>query len=92
MKRSLQKVSWPASHPSRSTVMSPTCTLPYEVLFELTNDTPYSATVQAQRPEDSSRIGPVILLHSGESIALVLTAGRPYRYAARQHGREANLS
>lgn len=73
-------------------VMSPTCTLPYEVLFELANDTSYPATVQVLRPEDGSRVGPTILLHSDESIALVLTAGRAYKYAVRQHGKEANLS
>ena len=72
--------------------MSPTCTLPYEVLFELANDTPYSATVQVLRSEDSTRVGPAILLHSDEHLALVLTAGRPYKYAVRQHGKEANLS
>lgn len=72
--------------------MSPTCTLPYEVLFEIINDTPYTATMQVLRHEDATRSGATILAHSGENISLVLTAGVPYKYAIRQHGKEANLS
>ena len=71
--------------------MSPTCTLPYEVLFEFVNDTKHSATMQVLRYEDGMRSGATILIHSGESISLVLTAGLPYKYALRQHGKEANL-
>lgn len=71
--------------------MSPTCTLPYEVLLEFVNDTNHSATMQVLRYEDGMRSGATILIHSGDSISLVLTAGLPYKYALRQHGKEANL-
>lgn len=79
-------------HPKLSLLpMSPTCTLPYEVLLEFINDTVYSATMQVLRYEDGTRSGATILLHSGETISLVLTAGQPYKYAIRQHGKEASL-
>lgn len=71
--------------------MSPTCTLPYEILLELVNDTRHAATMQALHPEDGTRSGATILMHSGESISLVLTAGLPYKYGIRQHGKEARL-
>ncbi|KAI0348479.1 hypothetical protein BDW22DRAFT_1350696 [Trametopsis cervina] len=72
--------------------MSPTCTLPYEVLFELVNDTKHSATMQVLRHEDGMRSGATILMHSGETISLVLTAGLPYKYGIRQRGKEGRLS
>lgn len=72
--------------------MSPTCTIPYEVLFDIVNDTPYAATMQVLRSEDDARTGPAILVHSGECVSLVLTAGQPYKYAVRQHGKEASLT
>lgn len=79
-------------HPPAALVsMSPTCTLPYEVLFDFVNDTVHSATMQVLRYEDGTRSGATLLIHSGESISLVLTAGLPYKYALRQHGKEANL-
>ncbi len=71
--------------------MSPTCTLPYEVLLEFSNDTPDAATMQVLRREDG-QAGPVIFLHRGEDISLVLTAGVAYKYALRQPPREAELS
>ncbi|KAL1951630.1 hypothetical protein VTO73DRAFT_779 [Trametes versicolor] len=71
--------------------MSPTCTLPYEVLLEFSNDTPDAATMQVLRREDG-QAGPVIFLHHGEDISLVLTAGVAYKYALRQPPREAELS
>lgn len=79
-----------SSHPSAS--MSPTCTLPYEILFEFMNDTTHSATMQVLRHDDGTRAGATILLHPGEAISLVLTAGQPYKYSVRQHGKEALLS
>ncbi|KAI0639777.1 hypothetical protein C8Q77DRAFT_1152727 [Trametes polyzona] len=73
--------------------MSPTCTIPYEVLLEFSNDTPDAATMQVLRREDGGgQAGPVILLHQGEELSLVLTAGVGYKYAIRQHPREAELS
>ena len=72
--------------------MSPACTIPYEVLFDVVNDTPYAATFQTLRVDNGLRAGPTILLHGGEAISLVLTAGQPYQYAVRQHGKQANLS
>ncbi|KAJ8456705.1 hypothetical protein ONZ51_g11966 [Trametes cubensis] len=74
--------------------MSPTCTIPYEVLLEFTNSTPDAVTMQVLRREDGGRAqaGPVIYLHQGESLSLVLTAGMAYKYAVRQPPREAELS
>ncbi|KAI0830685.1 hypothetical protein BC628DRAFT_1416208 [Trametes gibbosa] len=79
--------------------MSPTCTIPYEVLLEFSNDTPDAATMQVLRREGGGpgttggpQAGPVIFLHQGEGISLVLTAGIAYKYAIRQHPREADLS
>ena len=74
--------------------MSPTCTIPYEVLVEFTNTTPDAVTMQVLRREDGGRAqaGPVIYLHQGESLSLVLTAGMAYKYAVRQPPREAELS
>jgi hypothetical protein len=72
--------------------MSPTCTIPYEVLFEIVNDTQHPATVQVSRREDGLGTGPIVLLHSQENMSLVLTAGQPHKYMIRQHGKEANLS
>ncbi|OCH95827.1 hypothetical protein OBBRIDRAFT_504820 [Obba rivulosa] len=72
--------------------MSPTCTIPYEVLFEFVNDTLHAATMQVLRREDASRTGATILIHRGENISLVLTAGAPYKYAVKLLGRELNVS
>ncbi|KAH9847333.1 hypothetical protein C2E23DRAFT_890024 [Lenzites betulinus] len=81
--------------------MSPTCTIPYEVLLEFSNDTSDAATMQVLRRDSGSgggpqgapgQAGPVIFLHQGESISLVLTAGVAYKYAIRQQLREADLS
>ncbi|KAI8981293.1 hypothetical protein BD414DRAFT_420109 [Trametes punicea] len=72
--------------------MSPTCTIPYEVLLEIYNTTHHPVTMQVQRREDGEQAGPVIYLHEGESISLVLTAGVAYKYAIKQPPREAELS
>ncbi|KAI0704959.1 hypothetical protein BC835DRAFT_1225120, partial [Cytidiella melzeri] len=64
----------------------------YEVLLELVNNTTHTATMQVLRHEDGTRSGATILMHSGETISLVLTAGLPYKYGIRQHGKEASLS
>ncbi|KZT05950.1 uncharacterized protein LAESUDRAFT_701420 [Laetiporus sulphureus 93-53] len=70
----------------------PTSTVPYEVLLEFSNDTIEPVTLQVLRHDSGSRTGATIFLHSGESISLVLTAGLPYKYAAKLGGREAMLS
>ncbi|KAI0963781.1 hypothetical protein AcW1_000759 [Taiwanofungus camphoratus] len=70
----------------------PTSTVPYEVLFELANNTPDPATMQVLRQDNGSRTGATILMHRGENISLVLTAGSPYKYAVKQRGKGANLS
>jgi len=73
--------------------MSPTCTLPYEVLFELSNDTFEHATLRVLPPEHGGlRAGPTILVHTGDSISLVLTAGMLYKYAVAQRSKEVYLS
>jgi len=82
----------PEARPSLLSIMSPTCTIPYEVLFEFVNDTMHPATMQVLRREDGSRTGATILMHRGENISLVLTAGAPYKYAVKMFGREFNLS
>lgn len=71
--------------------MSPTCTIPYEVLFDFLNDTPSSVTLQVIRREDEFHTGATILIHPEESISLVLTAGLKYNYICRQEGKEAKL-
>ncbi|OBZ80007.1 hypothetical protein A0H81_00935 [Grifola frondosa] len=78
--------------PQIAAVMSPTCTIPYEVLLEFANNTHDSATMQVLHGEDGSLTGAIILLHRGESISLVLTAGTPYKYAVKQNGKEVNLN
>ena len=48
--------------------------------------------MQVLRREDGVRTGGTILMHQGETISLVLTAGVQYHYATKQHGNEAKLS
>lgn len=72
--------------------MSPTCTIPYEVLFEIANNTSHPATMQVLRRTDGATTGATIYMHRGENVSLVLTAGLPYKYAVKQHGREVNIS
>ena len=73
--------------------MSPTCTLPYEVLFELVNDTAHSATMQVVQDDavTNSRPGATILVHPRDNLSLVLTAGILYKYVIRQREKEVNL-
>lgn len=72
--------------------MSPTCTIPYEVLLEFINDSPDCVTLQVFRQEDGTQTGAMLLIHEGESISLVLTAGCLYQYGLRQRGKEVNVS
>ncbi|KAK7694834.1 hypothetical protein QCA50_002022 [Cerrena zonata] len=72
--------------------MSPTCTIPYEVLLEFINDTPDCVTLQVFRQEDGTQTGAMLLVHEEESISLVLTAGCLYQYGLRQRGKEVNVS
>jgi len=72
--------------------MSPTCTIPYEVLFEFINDTSDTATMQVLRREDGSRTGATLLMHRGENLSLVLTAGSAYKYTIKQRGEELIIS
>ncbi|KAL6304293.1 hypothetical protein BKA93DRAFT_784712 [Sparassis latifolia] len=71
--------------------MSPTSTLPYEILFELVNNTLDKVSMRALRQENGSQAGATIHMHHEENVSLVLTAGSPYHYAVRQHGTEANI-
>ncbi|CAL1695446.1 unnamed protein product [Somion occarium] len=48
--------------------------------------------MQVFRGEDGTRTGATLLIHRGESISLVLTAGSLYQYGLRHRGREANVS
>lgn len=70
----------------------PTSTIPFEVLFELVNDTHEPVMMQVLQQEDGERTGATVLLHRGETISLVLTAGVPYKYAVKRSGHEATLS
>ncbi|PCH33785.1 hypothetical protein WOLCODRAFT_61595 [Wolfiporia cocos MD-104 SS10] len=70
----------------------PTSTLPYEVLFEFVNSSIQPITVQVLRQDNGNRPGATILLHSGENISLVLTAGSPYKYTVKQGKYQATLS
>jgi hypothetical protein len=71
----------------------PTSTLPFEVLFEFTNDTTDAATLQLTRGDDEfSSGGAMILLHGRESVSLVLNAGSTYHYTLKQHARKARIS
>jgi hypothetical protein len=73
----------------------PTSTLPFEVLFELTNDTASAATMQLARGDDEytgGSGGAVILLHSGESVSLVLDAGSTYHYTIKQRAKKVQIS
>ncbi|KAH9950479.1 hypothetical protein B0H21DRAFT_536607 [Amylocystis lapponica] len=72
--------------------MSPTCTLPYEVLFEFVNNTSEPTTMQVLRQDSGSPSGATILVHRGENVSLVLTAGQPYKYAMKHKGVEARVS
>lgn len=73
----------------------PTSTLPFEVLFEFTNDTANAVTLQLTRGDDEhagSLGGAVVLLHSGENVSLVLDAGSTYHYTAKQQSKKAQIS
>ncbi|KAI0080102.1 hypothetical protein K474DRAFT_1658364 [Panus rudis PR-1116 ss-1] len=72
--------------------MSPTSTIPYEVLLEFVNDTNDTATMRVLHREAGNNSGATLLIHRGESVSLVLTAGSTYKYALRQHRKDANVS
>ena len=72
--------------------MSPTCTLPYEVLFELANATAECVTMQVVADDaEGGRAGPTILMRPHETLSLVITAGVLYRYVIKRPDAEANL-
>ncbi|KAJ7619123.1 hypothetical protein DFH06DRAFT_1235380 [Mycena polygramma] len=66
----------------------PVNTTSYEILFELTNDTPDSV-LQLTGPSGSS-----VLVERGQDVVLVLTAGLTYQYTLKQlsQPRKAQLS
>ncbi|KII93574.1 hypothetical protein PLICRDRAFT_100618 [Plicaturopsis crispa FD-325 SS-3] len=73
----------------------PTSTVPYEVLFELVNDTHSAATVQlVHNAQDDSEGGggATILLQQRENVSLVLSAGATYQYILRQRRKEVTMS
>lgn len=71
----------------------PTSTVPYEVLFDFTNDTNDLVTVQpiAQNDGISSR-GAILLMKEGDNVSLVLTAGCTYQYALQHRSKKAYIS
>ncbi|KJA29158.1 hypothetical protein HYPSUDRAFT_128082 [Hypholoma sublateritium FD-334 SS-4] len=71
----------------------PTCTLPFEILFEFINDTTKSSTLQLTREgEDGFSSNAIVTLQPQESISLVLNAGSAYHYLLKQDCRKAQLS
>lgn len=73
----------------------PTSTVPYEVLFEFTNDATEAATLQLLRGDDEfASGGAMVLLHKKESVSLVLNAGGTYQYTLKswKDGRVAKMS
>lgn len=73
-------------------IFMPTCTLPYEVLLEFTNDTHDAATLQLMRGDHSPGGGAMILLQRRESVSLVLNAGSVYQYTLRQGEKARKIS
>ncbi|KAF8198921.1 hypothetical protein BJ912DRAFT_950228 [Pholiota molesta] len=70
----------------------PTCTLPFEILLEIFNDTTESSTLQLTRGDDSLASNATVLLHPQEGISLVLNAGSSYQYLLKQQRRKAQIS
>ncbi|RDB28591.1 hypothetical protein Hypma_015445 [Hypsizygus marmoreus] len=70
----------------------PTSTVPFEVLFEFTNDTINPATIQLARGDNEFSGDATILLQRGESVSLVLNAGSTYNYLLKQRSRKARIS
>ncbi|KAL4071008.1 hypothetical protein J3A83DRAFT_4373181 [Scleroderma citrinum] len=69
----------------------PALTLSYEVLLDFTNDTHDCATIQLLR-DYGRNTSTAVLLHPGESVALVLDAGSVYKYALKSRSKVANVS
>ncbi|KAK0478424.1 hypothetical protein IW261DRAFT_1483470 [Armillaria novae-zelandiae] len=71
----------------------PTSTVPYEVLFDFTNDTDDLVTLQPMAQSDGvvSR-GAILLMKEGDSVSLVLTAGCTYQYALKHRSKKAYIS
>ncbi|KAL0951084.1 hypothetical protein HGRIS_007822 [Hohenbuehelia grisea] len=72
----------------------PTSTIPFEVLFEVSNDSPDATTLQSLRsdPDDEFESGgAIILLNAHESVSLVLNAGSTYHYVLKQNSRKAQI-
>ncbi|KAF9532004.1 hypothetical protein CPB83DRAFT_904131 [Crepidotus variabilis] len=72
----------------------PTSTQPFEILFEVHNDTLHSTTLQAIRgePRDSPTLGPTATITEYDELSLVLDAGRTYRYVLYHLGERAEIS
>ncbi|EMD42178.1 hypothetical protein CERSUDRAFT_79785 [Gelatoporia subvermispora B] len=63
----------------------------YEVLLDFTNDTPDCASLQLLQ-DYGRNPGAIVLLHPGESITLVLSAGVVYQYALKTRSKVANVT
>ncbi|KAF9499728.1 hypothetical protein BDN71DRAFT_57736 [Pleurotus eryngii] len=71
----------------------PTSTLPFEVLFEFSNNSTEPATLRLLRDLDEfPNEGARIFLHPEESISLVLNAGSVYRYTLKQNDNAAQVT
>lgn len=70
----------------------PTSTVPFDVLFEFTNDTTSAATIQLSHGDGEFSGNATVLLQGGESVSLVLNAGTTYHYMLKQRSSKARIS
>jgi len=67
----------------------PTCTLPFEIVFDFINDCPSPISLQVVRsPQTLSSISPTTVLQPYDRISLVLNAGTIYYYALERADRK----
>jgi len=67
----------------------PTCTLPFEVVFDFINDGPGPISLRVVRsPQALSSISPATVLQPYDRISLVLNAGTTYHYALERADRK----
>ncbi|KAF9069122.1 hypothetical protein BDP27DRAFT_1326042 [Rhodocollybia butyracea] len=69
----------------------PTSTRPFEILFDLTNDTNVEIMFE-MTSQSGRRIPSSILLGSGKSVSLVLEAGSTYNYTLQTSKRVWQIS
>ncbi|KIK71084.1 hypothetical protein GYMLUDRAFT_314046 [Collybiopsis luxurians FD-317 M1] len=72
----------------------PTSTLPFEILFDLANDTGSDIVFEpaSEVPYTSGGAAPSILLGKGRHVSLVLDAGSTYYYTLRSSKKSWQIS